>query len=164
MEWCVEILLRCDIFFKWVCTNNCIHTTTVKQHLMPKNKKTKKKNKVGDKIFKWKKHLLLAYEKEPTDHAVSGRRQREGGMERDRELRKSLRVWMWFRDGVHCLHGLPGGMRFCLQENIVSMGGTSLRPHFPLCVSLSLFSPAAQGHAMVWERLMHLQRHAVKSN
>lgn len=31
------------------------------------------------------------------------------------------------------------------------------------CLTLPL-SPAAQGHVMVWERLMHLQRHAVKSN
>lgn len=66
------------------------------------------------------------------------------------------------------LHRLPGGMRSCWRENIVSMGGTSLWPPPPppsptLCLTLPPF-PAAQGHVMVWERLMHLQRHAVKSN
>ena len=53
---------------------------------------------------------------------------------------------------------------FCWQENIVSMGGTSLRPHFPLRVSTLPLFPAAQGHVMVRERLMHLQQHAMKSN
>lgn len=59
----------------------------------------------------------------------------------------------------------------CLQ-GCACVGGRALlaweaRRSDPLsptpCLTLPL-SPAAQGHVMVWERLMHLQRRAVKSN
>lgn len=59
-----------------------------------------------------------------------------------------------------CLEGCASvGRRTLLAWEARRSDPTSLS----LCLTLPL-SPAAQGHAMVWERLMHLQRHAVKSN
>lgn len=132
----------------------------------------KQQTTVGDKITRRQKSARYR----PADRAASapGETRREGGGgrrwvgvygQRQRAQNKSQRVRMWFRDGVQCLHGLPGGMALVFGgRTLLAWEARRSDPASPLlCLTLPL-PPAAQGHAMVWERLMHLQRHAVKSN